>query len=194
MSNCVDDPAALLRADRAKAGSLADPNANLCACATVGAGEPQVRMLVLREVDGRFALFVNRSSPKHAEFAESKTVQLLVHLPSLAVQYRLTCGLAAMPPVVVHASWRQRPLVSRQLDWLYAKRPQSSPLPSRAWLVAALAAGGERSTGSVAPASAVGYYLVMHEVERLRLDQEGPHERCRYTLADGAWRSDVLMP
>lgn len=172
---------------------MADPNANLCACATVAAGEPQVRMLVLREVDGRFALFVNRSSPKHAEFAESAHVQLLVYLPSLAVQYRLTCGLAAMPLAVVHASWRRRPLVPRQLDWLYAERPQSSPLPSAAWLDAALAAGGAPSADA-APASALGYYLVPHGVERLLLRQDGPHDRRRYTLADGAWRSEALMP
>ena len=162
-------------------------------------------MLVLREVDARFALFVNGSSPKHAEFGESASVQLLVYLPSLAVQYRLTCGLAAMPPAVVHASWRQRPLVPRQLDWLYAERPQSSPLPSAMWLAAALAKGGGPSADAAssvdvassvdaAPASALGYYLVPHGVERLLLRQDAPHDRRRYTLADGAWRSEALMP
>ena len=189
----VADPIALLRADRAEARELADPNANLCACATVAGGEPQVRMLVLRELDGRFALFVNRSSPKHGEFAESASVQLLVYLPSLAVQYRLTCGLVAMPLAVVYASWRQRPLVPRQLDWLYAERPQSSPLPSAAWLAEALATEAGPSADA-APASAVGYYLAPHGVERLLLRQDGPHDRRRYTLAAGAWRSEALMP
>lgn len=188
------DPIALLRADRAEARNLDDPNASLCACATVAAGEPQVRTLVLREVDGRFALFVNRSSPKHAEFAASASVQLLVYLPSLAVQYRLTGGLAAMPSALVHASWRQRPLVPRQLDWLYVERPQSSPLPSPGWLEAALAAAPARSAADVAPASAVGYYLLPRGVERLHLREDGPHDRRRYTLVDGAWRSEALMP
>lgn len=188
------DPIALLRADRAEARNLADPNANLCACATVAAGEPQVRTLVLREVHGRLALFVNRSSPKHDEFAQSATVQLLVYLPTLAVQYRLTCDLAAMPPAVVHASWRQRPRLPRQLDWLYAERPQSSTLPSAAWLETALAAGDAPSALDVAPDSAVGHYLVPHRVERLHLRQDRPHDRRCYTLADGTWRSEALMP
>lgn len=186
------DPVALLRADRLEAGKQGDPNANLCACATVAAGEPQVRMLVLREVAGRFGLFVNRASPKHAEFGASQSVQLLVYLPSVDVQYRLTCGLEAMPSSLVHDSWRLRPPVPRQLDWLYAKQPQSSPIPSREWLLTALAEAAEAAT---APASAAGYYLLPRSVERLRLNLgDEPHDRRRYTLAKDGWRSEALMP
>lgn len=186
------DPIALLRTDRLEAGKQRDPNANLCACATVAAGEPQVRMLVLRELSGRFGLFVNRSSPKDAEFGASQSVQVLVYLPSMSVQYRLTCGLEAMPSAIVHDSWRLRPLVPRQLDWLYAKQPQSSPIPSREWLLAALAGAADEST---APASAAGYYLLPRSVERLRLNVgDAPHDRRRYTLAEQGWQSEVLMP
>lgn len=186
------DPIALLRADRLEAAKQKDPNGNLCACATVAAGEPQVRTLVLREIEGRFGLFVNCHSPKHAEFAASQTVQVLVHLPSVAVQYRLTCGLEAMPSATVHASWRQRPPVPRKLDWLYAQQPQSSPIPSREWLLAAVAGTADAPE---APTSAAGYYLLPRCVERLHLNLgDEPHDRRRYTLADDGWRSEVLMP
>ena len=186
------DPIALLRADRLEAAERQDANANLCACATVAAGEPQVRTLVLREIEGRFGLFVNRDSPKHAEFGASQTVQVLVHLPSVAVQYRLTCGLEVMPSAIVHASWRQRPPVPRKLDWLYAQQPQSSPISSREWLLAAVAGAADAPD---APTSAAGYYLLPRGVERLRLNMgDEPHDRRRYTLAEDGWRSEVLMP
>ena len=186
------DPVALLRRDRATARERKDANANLCACATVAAGEPQLRMLVLREIDGRLALFVNRSSPKHGQFAESSGVQVLVYLPSLALQYRLTCRLAAIPAAIVHAHWRERPRLPRAQDRLYAEHPQSSPIASREWLREALASVENEEA---VPDSAVGYYLLPQRVERLRLhDGDEPHDRHLYTLVDGGWRSEMLMP
>ncbi len=44
------DPVALLRDDRARAAERGDPMANLCVVATVGAGEPDARTMVLRDL------------------------------------------------------------------------------------------------------------------------------------------------
>ena len=190
------DPIALLQADRAAARAESDPNANLCVLATVdGQGEPQARTLVLRDVESRLALFFNRSSPKHAEIARSKTVALLVHLPSVAVQYRLRCALEAIPQAVVHASWRLRPAIPKRLDWLYAKAPQGSAVQSRERLAQLLDAEAPEH----APDSALGRYVVPEVVERLHLNQpNGIHDRRRYERRGGdrneAWRETVLIP
>ena len=185
------DPIAWLKADRAAAQAAGDPNANACVLATVDDGEPQARVLVLRDVDSRLAVFLNSSSPKHRQLSQSETVAVVVYLPSAAVQYRITCELEAIPAATVRASWQLRPAIPKRLDWLYERHPQSSPLPSRARLEELL----DGSTPETAPASALGYYLAPAAVDRLHLDQpNGIHDRRRFTVVAGAWREEVLVP
>ncbi len=58
-------PLQRLREDRARARALQDPYADLCALATVDVrSHPQVRTLVLRDLDNGLAVFVNATSPK----------------------------------------------------------------------------------------------------------------------------------
>ena len=192
------EPLALLRRERAAAAAADDPMANLCVLATVAGGAPRARTLVLREVGGagelgeRFALFFNRTSPKQGELAASAhAATLVVYLPSQSVQYRLDCALTPMPPAVVHESWQLRPPVPKRMDWLYEHHPQSSPISSRERLRALLPS----ETPASAPASALGFYIEPNAVERLDLAQDdGIHDRRRYTRVDGGWREDVLVP
>ena len=189
---------ALLRADRAAARVQDDPNANLCVLASVAGGEPQARTLVLRDVEAaapdspsRLGIFVNRHSPKHAELAQSKSVAVLVYLPSLGLQYRLRCALEAIPQAIVHANWQLRPPTPKRLDWLYAEHPQGSVVESRRKLEALL----DSPLPEAAPDSAVGYYLAPDTVDRLHLNQpNGLHDRRRYQHRDGAWQEAVLVP
>lgn len=193
---------ALLRADRAAARAQDDPHANLCVLASVAGGEPQVRTLVLRDVDAppmaavpdsssRLGIFVNRHSPKHGEFAQSQGVAVLVYLPSLGVQYRLRCALKAIPQAIVHANWQLRPPTPKRLDWLYAQHPQGSVVESRRKLEALL----DSPLPEAAPNSAVGYYLAPNTVDRLHLNQpNGLHDRRRYERRDGVWQEAVLVP
>ncbi len=162
--------------------------------ATVADGEPQVRTLVLRDgpVSGqRLAVFLNRNSPKHRQLAQSASVQALVYLPSLAVQYRLTCTLQPIPEALVRESWQLRPAMPKRLDWLYESRPQGTTVNSREALLSML----KGPVPSAAPDSALGYELLLEVVERLALNQpDGVHDRRRYTLRDGTWREEVLVP
>ena len=185
------DPIAWLKTDRTAAQAADDPNASVCVLATIDDGEPQARVLVLREVESRLAVFLNASSPKHRQLSQSKTVAAVVYLPSVAVQYRVTCKLEAIPAAIVQASWQLRPAVPKRLDWLYERHPQSSPVPSRGELAELL--GGP--TPATAPATALGYYLLPAAVDRLHLDQpDGIHDRRRFTVVAGAWHEEVLVP
>lgn len=189
----MTDPIARLRADRAEARRLDDPNANLCVLATVADGEPQARTLVLRDgpVSGQFAIFLNGNSPKHRQLAQSAKVQAVVYLPSLAVQYRLTCTLQALSEAFVHNSWQLRPAMPKRLDWLYERHPQGAAVKSRQALLAML----DGPVPNAAPASALGYQLLPKVVERLALNQpNGVHDRRRYTLCDEIWHEEVLVP
>ncbi len=189
------DPIALLAADRQRARELADPWAGLCAVATVtAAGEPAVRVLVLREVGASLGVFVNATSPKVAEFGNARTAAVLVYLPSLSAQYRLQCGLEPIDPAVVRDAWQFRPDMPKRMDWFYEAHPQSAPFASRDALLEAVAnlALPEPLT---APASAAGFALNPVEVERLELaDGDGLHDRRRYVLRDGQWEEGALVP
>ena len=189
------DPLARFAEDRARARDRDDGWANLCAVATVtAAGEPAVRVLVLREVEDRLGIFVNGTSPKVGEFAQSGTVAVISYLPSVTVQYRLQCGLERMPPEVVHNAWQMRPDVPKRMDWLYAGHPQSSTVDGRAALLDAL----ERVSlpdPLVAPQTASGYFLDPVTVERLDLAGDGGvHDRRQYRREPAGWAETVLVP
>lgn len=194
------NPIAALKADRAQARVNGDAMAGLCTLATVDNGEPQARILVLRDVADELALFFNATSPKARQVPQSETVTVLVYLPSLNRQYRLRATLARIPTDIVHDSWQLRPTAPKQLDWLYGQWPQGSVVESRAALLDGLATiGRTETTGaldtSVAPDSAIGYFVRARRVERLDLNQpDGVHDRRRYVLAGAGWQERVLVP
>lgn len=189
------DPLARFAEDRARAREGDDAWANLCVVATVTAmGEPALRVLVLREVDGRLGVFVNATSPKVGEFRQAPTVAVLTYLPSVTVQYRLQCTLERMPVETVHGAWQMRPEVPKRMDWLYAAQAQSTPTPDRAALLAALEAV-PLPEPLVAPETASGYFLDPVAVERLDLaGAGGVHDRRRYTREGVGWEEAVLVP
>lgn len=188
-------PLALLAADRRRARERDDPWASLCALATVdAAGEPAVRVLVLRETAERLGVFVNGTSPKVAEFANARTVAVLVYLPSVGVQYRLQCTLEAIEPALVRDAWQQRPAMPKRLDWFYEAHPQSSGFEGRAALEEAVA-HHPLPEPLTAPASALGFAVLPSEVERLQLTEGGGlHDRCRYAYEAGRWVECAVVP
>ncbi|MCY4564581.1 MAG: hypothetical protein OXE40_08900 [Gammaproteobacteria bacterium] len=186
------NPLHRLREDRARARELNDPYAELCVLATVDSHRnPQARTLVLRDLDERLAVFVNATSPK---WPSMDSVAAVVFLASLDIQYRLQCRTEPVAAETVQASWQLRPEIPKRLDWLYEKRPQSSVLRRREQLLAELTAAPVPDP-LVAPDSARGLYLVPEAVERLDVKHDsGIHDRRRWTLAEGEWREQVLVP
>ena len=192
----TDQPAPLVRLaeDRARAAAAGDPWAKLCAVATVSAsGEPELRTVVLRDVEHQLALFFNALSPKWSEQHHSRQLAIMIYLPSIEVQYRLRATTTLIPDAIVHASWRQRPQTARQLDWYYAQYvPQSRALQDRAQFLEVLEKT-DPQTLTEAPPTAMGVYLAVSEVDRLELANDRPHRRVRYRQADG-WQCQELVP
>ncbi len=155
------------------------------------AGEPAARTLVLRDLDSELALFINATSPKMTEFDASETIALVVWLPSIQVQYRLTARLERIPVDVIHDSWRLRPDPPKKMDWVYRDHPQSSEIASRAALLDVL----PEEVPTTAPESAVGFFLRVDLLERLDLGQaNGVHDRRMYRRTDTDWAESVLVP
>ncbi|MBX3705901.1 MAG: pyridoxamine 5'-phosphate oxidase family protein [Pseudomonadales bacterium] len=190
------DPLERLRADRARAFEVGDPCAGLCTVASVdAAGHPAARTLVLRELEGRFAVFTNRTSPKWTQFERSATVAVVVWLPMLNLQYRLQCTTHPVPDALVHASWLLRPDVPKRLDWFYTTAAsQGTVIADRRALLDGLA-GVSLPEPLTAPPTAAGRYLEPHSIDRLDLAQpDGVHDRRHFEWRGNDWVETVRVP
>ena len=193
----MQDPLALLRSDRARAREARDPWANLCVLATVDVDNtPQARVVVLRDIEQRLAVFVNGTSPKCAELRRSEHQAVLLYLSSLAIQYRLRVALEPVPSATVHASWLERPRIPKVMDWLYEYvQAQSTPLESRQHLLDHYRNVDERLPANVtAPSNAVGFYLSIDRIDRLELSGDRPHTRSVFERTAKGWHATTLVP
>jgi pyridoxamine 5'-phosphate oxidase len=189
-------PLALLAADRSQARQLADPCADLCTLATVdSAGHPQARTVVLRELDGRLAIFLNETSPKWQQLEHAQSLAVVVWLPSVNVQYRLQCESRPVAKPHVYESWQLRPEAPKRMDWFYTRvQPQSTPVDSRDALLDQVGALQLRDP-LVAPRTSAGVYLEPFRIERLNLAMpDGIHDRRSYQRRADGWHETVLVP
>lgn len=191
-----EGPLELLAADRSRARELEDPCATLCTIATVdGAGHPQARTVILRELNNRLAIFANETSPKWGQIELSASVALVVWLPSLKVQYRLQCDTRPVAKADVHESWQMRPEPPKRMDWFYTRvQPQSSPIEDRDTLLESVGNLKLREP-LVAPRTAGGIYVEPFQVERLDLTMDdGIHDRRAFHRRADGWHESVLVP
>jgi pyridoxamine 5'-phosphate oxidase len=190
----MPDPLIKLADDRRQARESDDPCAGLCTLASLNdAGWPDARTLVLRDVDGRLAVFVNATSPK---FAHLDRVSVVVWLPTINVQYRLRCTTSPVPGRLVAESWQLRPEPPKRMDWLYTlQQGQSTAIASRDALLDTLA-GLALPDPLVAPETARGLFLNPEQIDRLDLGMDnGVHDRRRYLPGNpGGWIEEVLVP
>lgn len=183
------------RSDRQRALDAKDPMAALLALATVAAdGAPEVRTLVLREVEGQLALFLNQSSPKWRALQEQGRLQFMTYWPSSQLQYRFDCQFSLIDKTLVDDSWRLRPESPRRLDHVYENgATQSSAVADRSQLLER-AASVDPEHLTTPPTGAIGLYLEPTRIERLDLNMDGaPHARQRYR-AEHQWAPETLIP
>lgn len=192
----VIDPLDALVEDRGRARERGDPCASLCTLATVDeGGHPHARTVVLREVEGRLAVFCNATSPKWQQIERCPSLALVVWLPSLDLQYRLQCTTRPVPREVLQRSWQLRPDAPKRLDWFYTRvQPQSSAIDSRSSLLEGVS-GLQLREPLTPPRTAAGVYLEPTLIERLDLGvDDGIHDRKVYRHHPGGWREITLVP
>ena len=189
----MENPLVTLNHERSLARSQGDELADRCFLATIRAdGEPAVRTLVLREVNNQLGIFLNSTSPKYSQLHNSDTVELVVYLPTLQIQYRLRARIQQIPTTIVRRQWKNKKTIPRVVDHLYSEVEQSSKIASRDWLVTLVQS---QVAPMEAPETAIGFYLIIFEVERLvLLTEEGVHQRVKSLRTEDGWSSTTLMP
>lgn len=191
-----DDPFDLARAwlHEAEAQEPNDPNA--VALATVDAeGMPNVRMVLLKEIEPEgFVFYTNYESRKAEEIESAERAAFVMHWKSIRRQVRARGLVARVEGPQADAYFASRSLQSRLGAWA---SQQSRPLASRGALVAEVARVTARfGTNPPRPPFWGGYRLTPLEVE---FWADGPfrlHDRFRWTRPDprSAWTVARLNP
>ena len=191
-----DDPFVLARAWLAEAGATEPNDANAIALATVdGAGMPNVRMVLLKEIEAAgFVFYTNHASAKAREIEGAGMAAFVMHWKSLRRQIRVRGHVERVEGALADEYFASRSLQSRLGAW---SSRQSQPLVSRAALMAEVARQTLRhGTNPSRPPFWGGYRVVPVEIEFWADGAFRLHDRfrwCRSTPGD-PWEVLRLSP
>jgi pyridoxamine-phosphate oxidase len=177
--------------------AAAIPLANAMALATASAaGEPSVRMVLLKGIDndGRLHFVTSYESPKAADLEQNPRAALLFFWQPLHRQIRVTGAVAR--------------LSESQSDTYFAARPRESNLSAMASRQSAALPGGPAQLAAERdalarewdgrelerPADWGGYGLAPESFEFWQGKENRLHDRLGYTLEAGSWRRQWLYP
>ncbi len=187
----------------ARASEPNDSNAMALATATPE-GVPSARMVLLKGFGadlggqvgakgGGFVFYTNAQSRKGGEILANPHAALLFHWKSLRRQVRIEGSLTEVPPAMADDYFRSR---ARDSQVGSAASDQSRPLDSRETYLARVEEVAQRYDGREIPRPAhwTGFLLSPRAIEFWIDRPHRLHERRRFTLGDGGWRSTLLYP
>jgi pyridoxamine 5'-phosphate oxidase len=171
-----------------------EPNA--MTLATVGPdGQPAARVVLLRGVDRRgLTFFTNLESRKSRELEANAKAALVFWWEPLARQVRFEGAVEPVDAAEADAYFASRPRGSQIGAWA---SPQSSVLPSREVLDAAVRSYSERFAAARVPRPEFwgGLRLVPVRVEFWQGQRDRLHDRlCYLRRAGGDWHIERLAP
>lgn len=177
----------------AMAANVPEPNAMTLATATPD-GIPAARIVLLKGVSGGgFTFFTDYRSPKAVALEANPAAALVFFWQPLERQVRITGRVERISPVESAAYFHSRPPGSQLGAWTSR---QSSVLPDRTALDAALAATEARFAGGAVPYPEHwgGFCLVPDDIEFWQGRSNRLHDRIRYRRAADGWLRERLSP
>ena len=171
-------------------------DANAMALASVDqAGMPNVRMVLLKEIDETgFIFYTNYNSVKATEIFDSGKVALVIHWKSLRRQIRVRGEVEKTSEEQADKYFKTRSLNSR---YGAIASEQSKPLSSRDELTQRVAAVMKSTSGNPErPKYWGGFKIKPIEIELWADGEDRLHNRFRYTggSASHEWNSQRLFP
>ena len=189
------DPIAEFQSLFAQARVSEAGDASACALATAAPeGAPSVRIVLLKDVDGRgFTFFTNYTSRKASELEANPRAALCFYWPSLTAQVRVEGDTSRVTRDESNAYFATRPRESQIGAWASS---QSATMASRDELLARFRESEARfAEGDVpCPEHWGGYRLAPQKIEFWRGREFRLHERVVYTRSASGWTVATLYP
>lgn len=170
-----------------------EPTAMLIATATATA-RPSMRTVLLKELrEGRLIFYSNYESRKGQQIAENPQVAASFLWHELERQIHIEGRVERVSLEVSDAYFDERPYKSR----IGARvSPQSRPIPSREYIMAAFAAESLRWFGRHIPRPDHwgGWAIEIERIEFWQGRDSRLHDRFVYTKGEGGWLLERLAP
>jgi pyridoxamine 5'-phosphate oxidase len=169
-----------------------DPNAAALATSTL-AGEPSVRMVLVKRADERgFCFFTNAESRKGRELQTNPRAALCFHWKTLGRQVRVEGQVTEMEAADVDEYFHSR---SRNSQIGAAVSQQSQPLASREELEENFRRFAQEHPGEVPrPPHWCGFCMHADRIEFWVHGVDRLHDRFLFTRESGAWNRTRLYP
>lgn len=196
-SDLLADPLAQFQKwfEQALATDLPEPYAMSVATADA-VGRPSVRTVLLRGVDEQGLVFyTNYDSHKGRDLASNAKAELLFYWAELEQQVRAFGTVERVSEAEAEAYFHKRPYQSQLAA--HASDPQSAPIVNREVLEEKFAELGARyPKGQEVPKPDFwgGYRVKVQEWEFWQGRPNRMHDRFLYSVKDGGWDLERLMP
>jgi len=170
-------------------------DANAMTLATVDSqGLPHARIVLLKGYDeDGLVFYTNYHSHKGSELVNVPHAALVFWWPSLSRQVRVEGRVEQVSEAESNAYFNSRPRASQLGAWVAT---QSVVIPDRQWIEAREHRFEQAYEGQEIPRPAHwgGFRIVPEMVEFWQGQPSRLHDRIRYELRDGAWRTFRLAP
>ena len=198
LSSCfmdLDDPLELFKLwmTEAEKKEINDPNA--LALATTNNNIPNVRMVLLKELNQKgFVFYTNLNSPKCDDIKNNPNASMCFHWKSLQRQVRISGNIEQVSEEEADSYFNSRPYESRIGAWA---SNQSQVMNKREELLKKIDEFKNKYKDEKKlprPKYWSGWRLIPSSIEFWLGDQYRIHERLRYKKVSNNWKKEILYP